>query len=100
MAPAFCVFLHINKDISTIKCMKKKGGGKKSASVSVLKKYFQVLKVRKRGKVMIQDYLLTSRAMPTAEQSAAITHAEPEPKAGVHQDHHTRFLPDDVYASP
>lgn len=94
MAPAFCVFLHINKDISTIKCMKKKGGGEKSASVSVLKKYFQVLKVRKRGKVMIQDYLLTSRAMPTAE------HAEPEPKAGVHQDHHTRFLPDDIYASP
>lgn len=64
----------------------------------VIKKY--LLKVRKRGELMIQDYLLTSRAMPTAEQSAAITHAEPEPKAGVHQDHHTRFLPDDVYASP
>ncbi len=40
--------------------------------MSALKKCFQVLKVRKRGEETIQHYLLTSRATPTAEQSAAI----------------------------
>lgn len=38
--------------------------------------------------------------MLTAEQSAAITHAEPERKAGAHQEHQSKFLKEDVYASP
>lgn len=46
-----------------------------SAYVTALKKCVQVLEVRKQGEETIQHYLLTSREMPAAEQSAAIAHA-------------------------
>lgn len=38
--------------------------------------------------------------MLTAEQSAAIPHAEPEHKAGAHQEHQSKFPRKDVYTSP